>query len=322
MFEFRTLPPAADIMRHQAALTQRQTIASCTDLAARTGRTITVGGLTALQLLGVPLPSSCKLNPKLIDCIVHSHKTRFHLRGAVCHTWPNVSTAGAVIDVSNVECLSPEAVFAYMAPHLPLLELITLADSLTCRDEILQRTTLPKINAFIRDCSPFRGRVKCERALCLARERTDSPMESDARLIIAGESFPEMQTNYPIQTPGGEKLLDLASPEFRIAVEFDGSHHRFQISEDHERINDIQSQAWTVFIVDYDTLHSDIRRQRFLNALEQAFHNAGATFERRHLTLGELSDRRRHRNKKRSAPYSTIENPKVDFPSFGCYIPQ
>lgn len=160
MFEFRTLPPAADIMRHQAALTQRQTIASCTDLADRTGRTITVGGLTTLQLLGVPLPSSCNLNPQLIDCIVHSHKTRFRLHGAVCHTWANVSTAGAVIDVNEIECLSPEAVFAYMAPHLPLLELIPLPAAMRyCGAPLCQKSTRSYGIVFLsKDASNAKGR--------------------------------------------------------------------------------------------------------------------------------------------------------------------
>lgn len=294
MFEFRVTPPASDIMRRQAALSQFQALAACMGIAARTSRAVTAGGLTALQLLGVPIPTRTTLDPAVVDCVTFSHKTRLRVNGAVCHTWPNIATPGAVIDVDGVECLSPEAAFAYMGKHLQLLELVKLADSLTRRDEVLKRTTIHRIWTFIQTCDPFPGQAKCEKALCLARERTDSPKETETRLIIARECFPPLTVNYELETPDGTRLLDLASADFRIAVEYDGGHHASRISEDHERLNDIQSHLWTVFVVDNDTLRSDIRRRKFLNALERAFVNAGAVFTRRHLSLDELADRRRH----------------------------
>lgn len=297
MFEFLTMPPATNIMRHRAATAQRQALLACTDVANRTGHTVTAAGLTALQLLGAPLPESSTLNENLVDCVVFSRKTRFAVHGAACHVWSNVTTLGAVIEVGTVECLSPEAAFAFMGRHLSLLDLVKLADSLTCRDEMLHRTTLDEIWNFIRNCTPFAGRAKCEHALCLARERTDSPKETETRLALDCEAFPEMTTNYLLETESGQKFLDLASEDYRIAVEFDGRHHLSRIGEDHERINDIQSRLWTVFVIDNDTLQSTSRRNQFLDTLERAFRNAGAQFTRRHMTLDQLADLRKHRGR-------------------------
>ena len=289
MYEFFTMPPSANIMQHQAALAQRQALAACADVASRTSHTVTAAGLTALQLLGVPLPSTPTLDASLVECVTFSRRTRFVVHEATCHAWSNVTTPGAVIEVGDVECLSPEAAFAYMGRHLCLLELVKLADSLMCRDEMLRRTTPDRIWNFLQDCTPFAGRAQCRRALRLARERTDSPKETESRLAIEREAFPEMTPNYQLDTEMGQRPLDLASEEFRIAVEFDGRHHLSRISDDHERINDIQSRLWTVFILDNDTLQSESRRSQFLDSLERAFRNAGAKFTRRHMTLDQLA---------------------------------
>lgn len=63
--------------------------------------------------------------------------------------------------------------------------------------------------------------------LALVDPRAESPMESRARvaLVLAGMP-PEVQ--YPVELRGRRYRLDLAFPEQRIAVEYDGADHRTQ----------------------------------------------------------------------------------------------
>lgn len=304
MYEFHTMPPTTDIMRHAAARRQHQAVERCLALQSRTSRTITAGFTTALQLLGTPLPDSSAVDAGTLHVVTYSHATRLNVSGVRCHAWSNVDTPGAVIDVFGIECLSPEAAFAHMGRHVPLQELVALADSLMCRDEALRRTTRKSLARFLHDCTPFAGRTRCLRALRLAREGTDSPRETALRLALQQEGFPEMTVNHQIHTDEGPRYLDLAAPDYRIAIEYDGSHHALRIEDDRERLNDIQSRLWTVFTADNRTLTSTISRNRFMDSIERAFINAGARFDRVHRSLEWLSDGRRHRT---SSPYFEIE---------------
>lgn len=91
MYEFLTMPPSTNIMQRQAALAQRQALAACADAASRTSHTVTDGGLTALQLLGAPLPSATALDANLVECVTFltTHpirRTRSHMpRMVECH---------------------------------------------------------------------------------------------------------------------------------------------------------------------------------------------------------------------------------------------
>jgi len=67
-----------------------------------------------------------------------------------------------------------------------------------------------------------RGLARLRAALALADPRSDSPMETRIRVAIHRYRLPAPQPQFPV----GPFLLDLAYPEIRLAIEYDGREHR------------------------------------------------------------------------------------------------
>ncbi len=73
-----------------------------------------------------------------------------------------------------------------------------------------------------------RGVVRAREALPLLRERVDSPMETKLRLLIvhAGLPCPETGLDAFDEWGGWFARPDLSYPAYRIAIEYEGDHHR------------------------------------------------------------------------------------------------
>lgn len=89
----------------------------------------------------------------------------------------------------------------------------------------------------------------------LPRIRTDSwsRMESWTRLILEDAGLPEPELNYDAYDDHGRFIgcLDLAYPEFMVAVEYEGDHHRGrdQFAKDIDRIERLVQNGWRVIRV-------------------------------------------------------------------------
>ena len=92
----------------------------------------------------------------------------------------------------------------------------------------------------------FRGYNKCRRALLLARAGTDSSMETRTRLVLLKYGLNCPQVNYPIFVGNNTRpiYLDLAYPEFKICIEYEGSHHAGQWLNDARRRQMIEDAGW------------------------------------------------------------------------------
>ena len=110
------------------------------------------------------------------------------------------------------------------------------------RDGRLRRTTIEELTAYLdsarefteavfeetgRRPNMFRGYANCRRALRVIQEGTDSSMETRTRLVPLKYGIDAPCVNYKI---GVKRLnravyLDLAYPEYKICIEFDGGHH-------------------------------------------------------------------------------------------------
>jgi very-short-patch-repair endonuclease len=81
-----------------------------------------------------------------------------------------------------------------------------------------------------------RGAARLPRVVRLANPLADSPMETRIRLaiVLAGLPVPELQ--YPV----GPYELDMAYPDLKLAVEYDGREHLTQ----HRAMRDLNRQAY------------------------------------------------------------------------------
>jgi hypothetical protein len=104
----------------------------------------------------------------------------------------------------------------------------------------------------LRQAVPARGhRARDARtALEYIRVGSESPMETRLRLRVVGAGFPEPVLNVDVHAADGSFLgrVDMAWPEYRIALEYDGDHHRERetFRHDQRRGNGFAVNGWIV----------------------------------------------------------------------------
>ena len=134
-----------------------------------------------------------------------------------------------------------------LAPHLGLLDLVTLGDSLVKARQVTSEQ-------LIAACRQLRGRYAdhARRAAGLVRPGAASPMETRVRLLLVLAGLPEPLIDHQISHPDGslQYRLDLSYPKVRLAIEYDGAHHDLigQRGPDLVRREDLEGQGW-VFVV-------------------------------------------------------------------------
>lgn len=107
--------------------------------------------------------------------------------------------------------------------------------------------------------------------LHLADGKADSPPESMLRLVVVEAGFPIPEAQYEILTIDGRRLyvLDLAWPEVRIALEYDGyAAHEGRESQDSERDERMAGRGWITVRATYADLRDP---SRLISELRAAF---------------------------------------------------
>lgn len=101
-----------------------------------------------------------------------------------------------------------------------------------------------------------RGIVAVRELLPLADERSESPMESEARLVMIDGGLPIPQLQFEIVDGNGEpRRLDFAWPEYRVAVEYDGIDWHSgpdAVRNDARRRAALLDIGWTVLVIVFD----------------------------------------------------------------------
>ncbi|WP_345603124.1 DUF559 domain-containing protein [Pseudonocardia adelaidensis] len=123
-----------------------------------------------------------------------------------------------------------------------------------------------------------RGTVRAAGLLDLASERADSPAESWIRLLVVENGLPVPEVNWPIADATGREIyrLDLAWPQLRIALEYDGiAAHAGREEHDALRRADLTRRGWIVVVVTKEDLRSFTR---VVVALRAAFATRGHTW--------------------------------------------
>jgi very-short-patch-repair endonuclease len=96
---------------------------------------------------------------------------------------------------------------------------------------------------------PGRGTRRARAAVELSDERAESPPESRLRVLLRSAGLtPELQ--FVVRDRGGRAIarVDLAFPEQRVAIEYDGAWHAApgQFAKDRGRLNALVQAGWRV----------------------------------------------------------------------------
>ena len=171
---------------------------------------------------------------------VEAHRARL-LPGEVC--W-----------FGGVPVTTPARTWLDLAAVVTLDELVVVGDACVRipRSEFEPRkgthATPGELRAVVRGHRGKRGISSARTALELVRVGADSPQETLLRLAFERVGFPEPLLNPRVAVPGtGEEFQpDLAFPEHRIGVEYDGEHHSAaaQIGRDIRRAEKYARAGW------------------------------------------------------------------------------
>ncbi|WP_194861556.1 DUF559 domain-containing protein [Dietzia sp. SYD-A1] len=132
-----------------------------------------------------------------------------------------------------------------LARYLPRDDAVAALDG-AGRLGVDARAAVPTQAELNRDVSR-RGTALRHAALCAPL--AESPMETRLRMFARDIGLDRLVVQYRV--PGTPYRLDLADPERRIALEYDGEHHGYsdQHTRDVERRNRLTARGWMVIVV-------------------------------------------------------------------------
>lgn len=170
------------------------------------------------------------------------------LRSSRAHAWR----------VHGVPVVDPVAAVFSCARELTVPQLVVLLDGVVAssmnypgQDRVARpRFALDDVEARLADWGRFPGSGAVRTALGLAREEVESPKETETRLLIVDSGLPEPVVQFEVRD--GSRLvarIDLAYPQWRIAIEYEGDGHRTERAQwrrDITRQRELEGQGWIV----------------------------------------------------------------------------
>jgi hypothetical protein len=100
-------------------------------------------------------------------------------------------------------------------------------DAVIGLDALVQRgvTDIPTVSAYLSTRKSWPGGKRAAEALGLVRP-AESPMETRLRLVLIDAGLPCPAVQHEVIAGGQRYRLDLAYPAVKVAIEYDGDHHR------------------------------------------------------------------------------------------------
>ena len=168
-------------------------------------------------------------------------------RGVRSHVVPDGRVAAVAVD--GLLTTAPLDTWCMLAPLLSLEQVVIIADQLMERHH--PTANLDQLSRAVRSHTGRHGAKLLRAALPLARARTDSPKETELRLVLVRAGLPEPLINHPVLNRFGVQLRlgDLVYLQFRVLVEYDGWRHRDdpqQFERDIEKLGEAMEDGWRV----------------------------------------------------------------------------
>ena len=100
---------------------------------------------------------------------------------------------------------------------------------------------LNHLDAWVRARRGKKGVAALRRFIALAEPASESPMETRLRILLLEAGLPRPESQVNLFDAAGRFLarVDLYYPDARLAIEFDGGHHRDTLVADNRRQNDL-----------------------------------------------------------------------------------
>ncbi len=196
---------------------------------------------TAARVFKMPVPT----HPDEHVSVRHAdqRRRRHHVR---CHVAP---PDARVITVRGIPLSPPEQIFVELAEYLPLVELVVVGDHI-----VRKKWSTPADLVAFCESSKDRHARRALRAARFVRSGVDSPMETRLRMLIVLAGLPEPTVDLRLHDGNGDlrRRFDLAYPELRVVVEYDGRQHASdpdQYDSDIYRREELDDAEWRIVVV-------------------------------------------------------------------------
>lgn len=200
---------------------------------------------TAAGLWGFPLPLTLQDHESLHLTRQPGHRA-VRRRGVIGHESalrPDEITQGRML-----ACTSAMRTWFDLALTLGEDDLVIAGDYLLRRRDPLAGPD--ELDAYLESKRGAPGYRKALRARALMRTGTDSPKETEVRLLLVRHGLPEPEINLPILdgTGGWVQDPDMSYPEYKVSIQYDGGHHATpaQRRSDISRDEDALELGWRV----------------------------------------------------------------------------
>ncbi len=236
----------------------------CLALALALPGHVFFSGVTAAVLLGIPVPFRfAAASDPLLEVSV-GHPARAIRRPGIHGRKLHVSEAD--IDVwRGLRVTTPARTWCDLAPVLTLAELVAAGDYLIFHERPI--VTRDELAAAVAAHSGRRWRRKLRRALGLLSDRSESPKESELRVIVVVHGLPEPVINANIFTQNGTFVarVDLLFEDYGEILEYQGDQHRTDVRQwrrDRVREAELESLGYHVTEIVADDLADPVKLVR------------------------------------------------------------
>jgi len=215
----------------------------CMAAAVRLPPGAAIHGLSAAYLWGaalLPLPSGGKAAVPVHVALPKTARPDPH---------PRISYAYRVLAPEDVTSLGGIPVTTEVRTAFDLGRSLPRADALGVLDALLHRRLLTRerLAAYAYTRPGLRGVKQLRELLTLAEPLSASPMESRLRLLLHDAGLPKPTPQHEIRIQRRFiARVDLAYPQWRIAIEYEGDHHRERATfrKDVHRFNALREAGW------------------------------------------------------------------------------
>ncbi|WP_146077947.1 endonuclease domain-containing protein [Pseudoclavibacter sp. AY1F1] len=174
-------------------------------------------------------------------------------------------------DFGDIPTLAPATLLAQLAARLTLVQAVMFADALRTsfehypgRSPLVPMHSLDELTSVARQWKGRPGAATFRAALELSRQGSESPKETQLRLLVVSAGFPEPVVQHKLFVPGyGKARIDLAYVREMVALEFEGEGHfkdAASARRDLARTEALQRAGWRVIRV----TEADLKSPRLL----------------------------------------------------------
>ncbi|WP_426184046.1 hypothetical protein [Microbacterium sp. TWP3-1-2b2] len=251
---------------------------SAESFAPRMRETHRYCAVSAARVWGLPLPWHWTAS-ELLQVAVPTDASPPRVRGVSGRRV--AADRGYTYSVGGLKTMDPVSTVALLAPRLNVEQIIVMLDAIITPSQrypglrmVRPFCSVDSIRSQIEALGAFRGVRKMRDALELARAGVDSPKETQTRLAIIGAGLPEPVVQHAVDDAGGlVATVDLAYPELKIAMEYEGDGHRTDRDQwriDIQRQRRLEELGWVV--IRLTELDLTTGRSAFLGLLTRTVH--------------------------------------------------